>query len=60
MTQTIVEAREKMGAMRVRDLMDALRDFDGDAWICVREGPVLRVVYEPGANEPFVLLESVL
>ena len=37
-------------------LIAALSKADPDAWVCTEGGALTTVVYEPGANEPFVIL----
>jgi hypothetical protein len=45
--------------VRAGELIAALSKVSPGALICVADGPLTKIVYEPHANEPFVVLEYV-
>lgn len=43
--------------MTVGELKRELQDVPDDVWVFLRTEPLNRLIYEPGASEPFVSLQ---
>lgn len=44
--------------LTVGALKRAIASMPDDAWVCLPSGPATAVSIEPGANEPFIIIED--